>query len=156
MRPGLAALDSFRWQAWDRHGQVVQQGVEMRAVPSGATPVQWAEGTAMSSSTGPSYHTGLWECAGELVLTVRASLAMDSFDPRQLRIRAWVESSTGGPDRHFSRHALTGTTRNLVAVWSSEDDGIPLSDGDRLHIVSAPEGLDHVQVLARHAAQRFR
>lgn len=56
---------------------------------------------------------------------------MDSFDSRRLRMQAWVESSTGGPDRHFRSHAFTATTRNLVAVWISEDDGIPLNDGDR-------------------------
>lgn len=120
----------------------------MQQGPAGATPVCWAEGTAMSSSTGPSYHTGLWECSGELVLTIRASLAMGSFDPRELRIRAWIESCTGGPDRDFRSHAFTGSPRNLVGVWSSEGDAIPLRGGDRLHIQSTPEGLDHVQVLA--------
>jgi hypothetical protein len=121
----------------------------MSAGPSAMTPVRWADATAMSSSTGPSYHTGLWECAGELVLTVRASLAMKSFDPRELRIDAWIESSTGCPDRHFRSRAFTGTARNLVGVWSSQDNGIPLIDGDRLRIVSPPEGLDHTQTLAR-------
>jgi hypothetical protein len=85
-------------------------------VTAESAPECWAAPSGFESGSGWSYHTGLWSSRGELVLTVRTSLSMNSFDARDLHLHAWVESADGQRRRHFRGHAMTGGLNDFVSV----------------------------------------
>jgi hypothetical protein len=73
---------------------------------------------------------------------------MKSFDPRDLRLHACVESADAQRRRHFRSGAMSGGPNDFVSVWvSPAEEDFPLTDGDRLIIESAPDGIAFAQEL---------